>query len=217
MAGTAGSVREACSVIADTKPDLLFLDIRLAGENGFDLLEKLDRPTFGVIFVTAYDQYGIRAVKFGALDYLLKPLDIAELQLAVQKAQEKLLRKQTAPDFGPVIDYLKRVPSDRQRIALPLQQETRYVGISAIIRCEADNTYTWFYLENSEKILVSGVLKEYAELLSPFGFLRTHQSHVINPAFVKSWLKEDGGTLLLTDQTKIPVSKPNREKVKAAL
>jgi len=98
-----------------------------------------------------------------------------------------------------------------------MQSEIRYVTLSEIIRCEADNSYTFFFLANNEKILVSKSLKEYADLLRPNGFLRTHQSHLVNPKYVKSWLKEDGGILLLTSGEKIPISKPNKETVKQAL
>ena len=103
------------------------------------------------------------------------------------------------------------------KIALQMQSEIRYVTLADIIRCEADNTYTHFFLANGDKILVSKSLKEYADLLRPKGFLRTHQSHLVNPKYVKSWLKEDGGVLLLTSEEKIPVSKPNKETVKHAL
>jgi two-component system LytT family response regulator len=103
------------------------------------------------------------------------------------------------------------------KIALPQQQEIRYVAVKDIIRCEAQNSYTFFFLANGDKILVSGPLKEYAELLQQHGFIRTHQSHLVNPAYVKSWLKEDGGILLLATGEKIPVSRPNRDAVREAL
>ncbi len=113
----------------------------------------------------------------------------------------------------------KRTRGDVQtvKIALPQQHEIRYVFINEIVRCEADDNYTNFYLSGGEKILISKSLKEYSDLLVPQGFLRTHQSHLINPSFVKSWLKEDGGVLLMNNGDKIPVSKPNRESVKGLL
>lgn len=105
----------------------------------------------------------------------------------------------------------------REKIALPQQHEIRYVFVNEIVRCEADDNYTNFYLDGGEKVLISKSLKEYADLLAPHSFLRTHQSHLVNAVFVKSWLKEDGGVLLMSNGDKIPVSKPNRESVKSLL
>jgi two-component system LytT family response regulator len=116
-----------------------------------------------------------------------------------------------------LLEYLKDDNQNRPRIALPLFDETRYVNINDIIRCEANNTYTRFMLNGGEQILVSKTLKEYAGMLLNYSFLRSHQSHLVNTAFIKSWLREDGGSLLLTDGTKIPVSKLNREKAKEIL
>ena len=115
------------------------------------------------------------------------------------------------------MQQIKAPETHAQKIALPQQNEIRYVTVTDIIRCEADNNYTFFYLENGDRILVSKPLKEYSDLLKPNGFLRTHQSHLINPNFVKSWLKEDGGMLLMNNNDKVAVSKPNRDYVKLTL
>jgi two-component system LytT family response regulator len=117
----------------------------------------------------------------------------------------------------PVENNTPQPNSKNEKVALPQQHEIRYVFVNEIVRCEADDNYTNFYLASAEKILISKSLKEYADLLTPYGFLRTHQSHLINPSFVKSWLKEDGGVLLMINGDKIPVSKPNRESVKGLL
>ena len=123
-----------------------------------------------------------------------------------------------ADDFKDIIKHQTITPSvHKEKIALPQQHEIRYVAVSEIVRCEADDNYTNFHLANGEKILISKSLKEYSDLLIPYGFLRTHQSHLTNPLFVKSWLKEDGGVLLMNNGDKIPVSKPNREQVKLLL
>jgi len=214
---TAQNVNDAVSVIEKHAPDLVFLDIQMGEQTGFDVLSQLPNRNFEVIFVTAYDQYGIQAVKFAALDYLLKPIDIDELVNAVNKADQKLTTQTQNSQIEFLLQQLKKPETSASKIALQMQSETRYVALSEIIRCEADNTYTFFFLTNDEKILVSKSLKEYADLLQPNGFLRTHQSHLVNPAFVKSWLKEDGGILLLISGEKIPVSKPNKEAVKLAL
>jgi two-component system LytT family response regulator len=215
--GMAAEVTEAVQLIELHQPDLLFLDIRMGKQSGFDLLHAIADKSFEVIFVTAYDQYGIQAIKYAALDYLLKPIDIDELVAAVQKAEAKLSARKKTEQFKFLLQQLTSKETLPAKIALPQQQEIRYVVIREIIRCEAENSYTFFFLANGDKILVSGPLKEYAGLLQQHGFIRTHQSHLVNPAYVKSWLKEDGGLLLLLNGEKIQVSKPNREMVREAL
>lgn len=214
---TAHTVSDAVVAIEKYSPDLLFLDIQMGEQTGFDVLRLLPKRNFEVVFVTAYDQYGIQAVKFAALDYLLKPIDIEELMHAVNKAQQKVATQVRTSQIDFLMQELRKPDSNISKIALQMQAEIRYVALSDIVRCEADNTYTRFFLCSNESILVSKSLKEYADLLRPNGFLRTHQSHLVNPKYVKSWLKEDGGILLLLSGEKIPISKPNRETVKQAL
>ncbi|TCD03317.1 LytR/AlgR family response regulator transcription factor [Pedobacter psychroterrae] len=214
---TAQNVSDAVDAIEKYSPDLVFLDIQMGDQTGFDVLRQLLTRNFDIIFVTAYDHYGIQAVKFAALDYLLKPIDIDELLNAVNKAEEKLATQIQTSQLDFLLQQLKKPETNVSKIALQMQSEIRYVTLSEIIRCEADNTYTHFFLSGDEKILVSKSLKEYADLLRPKGFLRTHQSHLVNPKYVKSWLKEDGGILLLISGEKIPVSKPNKDTVKQAL
>lgn len=214
---TAQSVGDAVDVIGKYVPDLVFLDIQMGDQTGFDVLKLLPTRNFEVIFVTAYDQYGIKAVKFAALDYLLKPIDIEELMNAVNKAEHKFTRQIQNSQLDFLLQQLKKPEPTISKIALPMQSEIRYIALSEIIRCEADNTYTHFFLSSEEKITISKSLKEYADLLCPNGFLRTHQSHLVNPKYVKSWLKEDGGILLLISGEKIPISKPNKDIVKQAL
>jgi two-component system LytT family response regulator len=214
---TAQQVNDAIYAIEKHLPDIVFLDIQMGNQTGFDILKALPKRNFEVIFVTAYDKYGIQAVKFAALDYLLKPIDIEELKTAVNKAKHKLTTQIQNLQLDFLLQQIKKPEKNITKIALQMQSEIRYVDLSEIIRCEADNTYTHFFLSSKEKILVSKSLKEYADLLSTHGFLRTHQSHLVNPKYVKSWLKEDGGMLLLISGEKIPVSKPNKDRVKLAL
>jgi two-component system LytT family response regulator len=213
----AETVADALIAIKQHQPQLVFLDIQLHAQTGFDLLQQLGEINFEIIFITAYNQYAIQAIKFSALDYLLKPIDIDELVAAIDKARRSIQQKQKNERLGYLLEYLKDENKTAPRIALPMLGETRYVNIADIIRCQADNTYTLFVLNNGEQILVSKTLKEYADMLTGHRFLRTHQTHLVNMAYIKSWLREDGGSLLLTDATKIPISKLNREKVKAAL
>ena len=217
VVATANNIDDAFEKINLHRPDLLFLDIQMGKTTGFDLLNQLGDKTFEVIFVTAYDNYGIQAVKFAALDYLLKPVDPDELMVAVSKAENRIANKMSGEQLNFLLNQIKRSEPAVPKIALPQQHEIRYVSVDDIVRCVADNTYTFFHLSSSEKILISKPLKEYSDLLKPQGFVRSHQSHLVNPKFVKSWLKEDGGTLLMNNGDKIPVSKPNREIVKAIL
>jgi len=215
--GWSTEVDTAVALINQHQPDILFLDIQMGERSGFDLLRLLPHKSFEVIFITAYDKYGIEAIKFAALDYLLKPVSIPELVLAVNKAEEKLLDREKNQQLNFLLQHIKNSEAAPAKIALPQLHEIRYVLVNDIIRCEADNSYTFFYLLNSERILVSRSIKEYAELLSPLGFLRTHQSHLVNTAFVKSWIKEDGGALLLNNGEKIPVSRPNKTAIQQSL
>lgn len=215
VVGRAMSVKEALFGIHTQKPDLLFLDIRLNNETGFDLLQQIVNEQLAVIFITAYDQYGVQAIKYAALDYLLKPIDSDELIRAVQRATEALLYKKQNEQLLFLVQELSS--GKIKKIALPTQEEIRYVEISAIIRCEASNNYTFIFLRGGEKILIAKTLKEYADLLPSTEFLRTHQSHLVNRSFISSWLREGGGRLLLSNGSTIPVSRVNRYRIKALL
>lgn len=214
--GSAENIPDAKLLIELQKPDVVFLDIQMGGSTGFDLLQNIADRIFEVIFITAHDKYGIQAVKYAALDYILKPIDTNELLSAIAKVKEKMAAQQSSRQLDFLVDYLKQ-NGKPAKIALPQQQEVRYVPVADIVRCEAQNTYTWFFLSSNEKILVSKPLKEYEELLTPHGFIRCHQTHLVNPAFIKSFLKEDGGVLLLQNAVKIPVSKQKKELVKEVL
>lgn len=217
VVATANKIEDAVQLINLHQPELLFLDIQMGKQSGFDLLNLLPEKSFEVVFVTAYDQYGIQAVKFAALDYLLKPVNPDELIAAVDKATKNLKSKVENEQLAFLLQQLKKTDVASPKIALPQLNEIRYMPINDIVRCESSNNYTFFFLVNGEKMLISKPLKEYSDLLKPHGFLRVHQSHLVNPQFVKSWLKEDGGMLLMDNNDKIPVSKPNREEIKAIL
>ena len=215
IVGTATQVQEALTSIHLLKPDLLFLDIRLNKDTAFSLLQKITGKNISVIFITAYDEYGIQAIKYAALDYLLKPIDSEELIKAVQKATDTLLYKKQNEHLRFLVQELSS--DNTKRIALPMLQETRYVEIKSIVRCEASNNYTNIFLDHGEKILIAKTLKEYAEILPASGFIRTHQSHLVNRIYIKSWQNKDGGMLLLTDGTAIPISRVNKERLKNLL
>jgi two-component system LytT family response regulator len=214
---TAFNVVEGIIAIKSNQPDLVFLDIQMPGASGFDVLKAFAAINFEIIFITAYDQYGIQAIKFSALDYLLKPINITEFKLAISKAKDKIAAKKQNYNINNLLEYIKAGQRESPKIALPTLTEIRYIKVNTIVRCEAENNYTTFYLENGEQILVCKTLKEFAELLQPHHFIRPHQSHLVNMHFIKSYLKEDGGTLLLNDQTKIPISRQNKDRIKEEL
>jgi two-component system LytT family response regulator len=213
---SAYSADDGKKLIEQYQPELIFLDIQMPVKSGFDMLKSIQQINFEIIFITAYDKYGIQAIKFSALDYLLKPVNIEELKQAVSKAQEKISSKHKNANIENLLEYIKG-NKQKPKIALPTFTETRYVKVDDIIRCEAYDNYTTFHILNGEKVLVCKTLKEFTELLTPHGFVRTHQSHLVNVQFVKSLLKEDAGVLLLNNSEKIPISRQNKEKVKEML
>jgi two-component system, LytTR family, response regulator len=205
-------------LIVQHRPDLVFLDIQMPGKSGFDLLQSLTHYDFEVIFVTAYDQYGIQAVKFAAVDYLLKPINIDELQAAVQKAMARSIYKKQNLQLENLIRLLQQTQNkDEHRIALSTGKETRFILTQQIIRCESTNNYTHFFLADGEKLVVSKPIYEYEELLANYGFIRCHQSHLVNKRYIKSWVKEDGGYLLLQNGAQVPVSRQKKDLVMASL
>jgi two-component system LytT family response regulator len=205
-------------IILQQNPDIVFLDIQMPEKNGFDLLKSLNNYSFEIIFVTAYDQYGIQAVKFAAIDYLLKPINTEELKDAVNKAVLKSEAKKQNLQLENLLQLLQyNQQKEEHRIALTTAKETRFIKPQEIIRCESSNNYTTFFLTSKEKILVSKPIYEYEEMLNEYGFIRCHQSHLANKKFIKSWVKEDGGYLLMEDNSQIPVSRQKKEQLKQIL
>jgi len=216
VVATAKNATDGEKIILQYAPDLVFLDIQMPDRTGFDLLKSLGNLSFDIIFVTAYDQYGIQAIKFSAIDYILKPIDIEELKLAVQKVVRKNTIIKQNLQLDNLIQLLQRKhQKEFHRIALQSSKETRFVETDKIIRCESANNYTTFFLSTGEKIITSKPIFEYEELLEDYEFIRCHQSHLVNKRFIKSWIKEDGGYLLLDDLSQIPVSRQKKEYIKS--
>ncbi len=208
----AASAIEGIDAISTHSPDLVFLDIEMPHANGFELLESLPRIDFEVIFVTAFDHYAIRAIKFCALDYLLKPIDLLELKVAVEKVSEKLQRARENESME-IFMQNRRNPQQVKKIALPTADKVDFVAVNEIVRCQGESNYTHIFLANGKKILVSRTLKEYEELLSEYNFLRVHQSHLVNVAEVKTYVKRDGGYIVMSDGAEVSVSKQKKEAV----
>lgn len=210
----ASSVAEAVPLIDAQKPDMVFLDIEMPGGNGFTLLELYDEFPFEVIFTTAHDLYAINAIKFAALDYLLKPVNIRELQEAVKRGEKKLGRNEEK-DRKQKIEALKSNLSQGDapftKIALPASEGINFVEISNIIRVEADRSYSNFYLKGRKKIIVSRPLSEYEAFLEAYNFFRTHKSHMINLNHLEKYVKGKGGYVIMDDDSHVDVSVRRKE------
>lgn len=216
--GTALDADAGALIIRALQPDLVFLDIQLPGADGFELLAEMKDRSFEVIMVTAFPQYGIQAVKSAAMDYLLKPVEIDELRTAVQKAAIAIARKKEQTHLAYVKNILQQsIGKDAPRISLSDQSGTRLVFMRDIIRCESSNSYTHFFLVGGEKVTVSVSLAEYDTLLSPHGFVRCHQSHLVNKVFVTRIHNSDGGYLLMEDGSMVPVSRAKKAGIRNEL
>lgn len=199
VVGSADGVVSGAKLIKDIQPDLVFLDIQMKDGSGFDLLEILSGDiNFKLIFTTASDEYAVKAFKFSAVDYLLKPIDPDELMDAVSRVerQDKAVQR---------IDLLKENLIKAKRIALNTLEKIHIVNVEEILRCESNINYTQFFFTDGSKLLVTKTLKEFDNLLSDHHFIRVHQSHLINTNFIKEFLKS-AGEIVMKDGTKVPVS-----------
>jgi len=201
--GEADGVNTGIEAIAVHSPDLVLLDIRMEDGNAFDLLNHIGNINFKIIFITAYEEYALKAIKFSALDYLMKPVLLEELRTAIEKAEKQIMTDLNV-QLAELSNNLK--PSENKRIILRTMEKLHLVPVQEIIRCEADRNYTSFFLQDKRIIMVSGSIKDYEEILSEQGFFRVHKSHIINLSYVDSFVKSDGGSVLLTDDSNIPVS-----------
>ena len=219
--GHAYSIEEAVTLIADREPDLVFLDIQLPDGLGFDLLAKIGKPSFEVIFITAYDKYALSAIKFGALDYLLKPIATEELEEALQKAQQRKQARKSELQFQLAMEAFQKFQQRElpSRLAISTSDGILYKKVKDIIRLEAQQNYTEFVLtSDSKKVLASVNIGEYEEQFEPYReLMRVHRSHLVNLYFVDKFVKADGGYLQLQDGTKISVSRMYREEVRRRL
>lgn len=215
IAGMAASVKEAHETIMKLKPDLVFLDIEMAGETGFDLLARFESITFSIIFITAFDKYALKALKFSALDYLLKPVDEKELVQAVKKAE----KEQDSGDLKQKLDiFLKGYYSlIDNKIAISSMEGFEFIEINDIIRCEAEGKYTDCYLVNDRKIVATKNIKEFEDILSTHRFFRVHHSHLINLRFIKNYHKGRGGYVVMIDGATIPVAERKKDEFLSSL
>ncbi|MDB4292775.1 LytTR family DNA-binding domain-containing protein [Maribacter sp.] len=195
--------------IAELQPDLIFLDVQMPKMSGFDLLEKLPEINFEVIFVTAYDRYAIKAIKFSALDYLLKPIDVDELVTAVEKISKK--QKNKAIKYKSLLNNVRPGPDKLKRLAIPSDNEIIMQPIKEIIYCEADSNYTTLFLTSGKKIIVAKTLKEFENILPETDFCRIHHSTLVNMAHVVKYIKGEGGYVIISNDKHLNVSRRKKE------
>jgi two-component system LytT family response regulator len=203
VVGEADGVQSAYDAIHTLSPDLILLDIKMEDGDGFDLLNKLGNINFKIIFITAYEEYALKAIKFSALDYLLKPVLLEDLSNAIEKAEKQII-KELNIQLAELSNNLKNTRN--KRVVLKTFEKLQLVPVDDIIRCEADKNYTTFHLKDDHEVLVSGSIKDYEDMLSEQGFFRIHKSHIINLSYIDSFVKADGGYVMLTNGTHIPVA-----------
>jgi two-component system LytT family response regulator len=204
------SAVEGLKAIATYKPDVVFLDVEMPGMNGFEMLQQLSPVAFEVIFTTGYDAYAIKAFRFSALDYLLKPIDKEELRKAIAKVSHKSDHKLTE-QLDILLEKLNNKQGSLQKIALPTLDGFELVPLEQILYCESDSNYTHIVLKNGKKLLISRTLKEIEELLEGHAFLRVHHSHIVNMNEITRYVRGEGGYVIMSDNTTITVSRSRKE------
>jgi two-component system LytT family response regulator len=211
------SVDAALKAIETHKPDLIFLDIEMPFKNGFSLLEKVKDPEFEVIFTTAYNDYAIKAIKFSALDYLLKPIEVDELKAAIAKFERMEKTPDTKLKSDAIEMLLANLKGKSAKIAVPTFDGLQMLSAEDIIKCVANESYTQIYLVGGQKIMVSRLLKEYEELLENYNFFRIHNSSLINLKHVTKYVKGEGGYVVMSDGESCEVSRRKKNELLAKL
>lgn len=211
LLGEADSVDSGISLIKKVSPDLVFLDIEMPKADGFQLLEHFKHFNFEVIFVTAFDNYAIKAIRFSATDYILKPISINELKKAIATVSERIRQKQENRRMKELVYNISQ--PQNPRIGLPIGDRIEFTEVDKIIRCQGEGNYTHIYFEKNKHLLVAKTLVEFEDLLQDYFFLRVHKTHLINMKHVVAYLKNDGGILQLTNGDSISISRRRKESV----
>ncbi len=209
----APGVQTGLQKIKTFHPDIVFLDVEMDDGTGFDLMRQVPAPSFQLVFVTAHNQYAIEAFQFSAIDYLLKPVDPDALQKTVLKAQKNIRNTNLQQQVEVLLQQMAGLQNQDKKIVLKDLENTYFIKVSDILYCEAEGTYTKFFISGSAPILVSKNLKEYEAILEPLGFIRTHHSFLANPEKIKLFDKTEGGALVLEGGFSIPVSQRKRDYV----
>ncbi|HEY0092660.1 MAG TPA: LytTR family DNA-binding domain-containing protein [Flavobacterium sp.] len=215
--GEAESVKTGISAIEKLKPQVIFLDIHLSDGTGFDILERLananGKINAHIVFITAHEKYAVKAFKFSALDFILKPVDPEELQNTIAKIKDAVGKTNSFEHIDLLLENIRKKVDNFKRIALSTSDGIHLFDVADIIRCEAKVNYTQFFIKNHKPVLISKTLKEYEELLSEHGFERVHQSHLINLSYLKSYIKNDGGYVIMADNTSIPLAQSKKDRL----
>jgi len=209
----ANGVEIGKQIILEHHPDLVFLDIEMSDGSGFRLLEKFDKIDFEVVFTTAFEQFAIKAIRYQALDYLLKPIVPEELMAAVDKVKQLKVKKNSIKNIETLLHTYGSRPAETRKINLSTANKIHVVDTDTIIRCESDNYYTHFYFTNGSHLLIAKTLKEVESMLGEFDFIRPHKSHLINIHYIQNFNRDAGGVITLNDGSQIPVSRRKKEKV----
>jgi two-component system LytT family response regulator len=211
VVGMAASVDEAIKEVDLNDPDVVFLDIQMNQETGFDFLSKVKKKNFEVIFITAYSEYAIDAIKFSALDYLLKPINIDQLKNAIEKAESKQSKDVFKDKFEYLLQNFKAENSENFKLVLPTGDGLMFINFKDILFCEASSNYTVFHMRDGKNYIVSKTLKEYEDLLSNYNFFRIHNSYLINLREIKKYIKGEGGYVVMSNEKSLDVSKRKKE------
>ncbi|GAB3505847.1 LytR/AlgR family response regulator transcription factor [Emticicia fontis] len=191
--------------------DLLFLDIEMPTMNGFDLLQEIEKDDFEVVFVTAYDHFAVKAFKYSAFDYLLKPVESEDLKACIAKYQEK--KYQIKSRLEHLQKMVRQTGVAIEKIAVPTYQGFEFIEIKDVIRCESDGNYTRIFFNDHSSMIVSRTLKDFDELLEDMNFLRVHQSHLVNLKYLKKYVRSDGGYIEMQDGTQITVARSRKDEI----
>lgn len=210
VAYTTTHLQEGYTFINAHQPALVFLDIEMGGYSGFDLLELFDEINFHLIFVSAYEEFALKAIKFSALDYLLKPVNPAELKNAIKKVEQLGVRESEGRKVKQMLNNFLTNERGNHKITLATFDGFEFVEIDNILYCKADGSYTHFHLKNGQKITTSKNLKFYADILIEYGFYRNHSATLINLRFIKRYSKSDGGYLIMVDGSELSISKSRK-------
>ncbi len=215
--GTAATVAEGVALIQKESPDLILLDVNLPDGTGFDLVKKLRNNTAKLVFITAYDEYALKAIKLSALDYLLKPVKPNELTSAIKKVEEALeIEERINLKIDTCIENYKNSNQDK-KIIINTTDNLFVIEVKKLIRCESSENYTHIFIDGKDRITVAKTLKEFEEMLTSYGFFRLHQSHLVNLNFVEAYEKKSGGYARLLSGERIPVSSRRKENFLKAL
>jgi len=211
LQGTADTIENGFALVNRLQPQLVFLDVHIREFTGFDLLDKYLAVPFQVIFVTAFEQYAIKAFKFSAVDYLLKPVDADDLKQAITRVRERLDKQLQTERFELLFQNMRQMNQPVPRIAVPTINGLEIVNVNDIVRCQGDGNYTVIYMTGKKELMVARTLKEFENLLSGYHFFRIHQSHLVNLVFIKSYHKGKGGFVRLEDKTELDVSSRRKD------